>query len=105
MESDDVSAFSKFLTDWRVIARNPDFQLGIHVESPGGFDRKLSDRFVRDRVIFDFFAGEALLVDEDKAEVGEDEIVTDDFEGDLNLLAFDEDGGKFLIEFCRVDLR
>lgn len=59
----DVDLLGELLLDRNRVARNPDFQFGVQIESTGSFDSEVCDRAVGHAVVFDFLAGQTLFVD------------------------------------------
>ena len=92
----DAELFVELLLNWRCSPRDPNLQLGIKIKGARRLDAEVGDALVRDRVVLHLASRDALLVDENKPLVGENEVVADQLVGVFNLLA----RSKNLAEIC-----
>ena len=98
-----VQLFVESLLDRHRVPRDSSFQLRIKVEVTSSFNTKVSDIFVRKRVVLDLVAGEALLVYEQEPLIREDEQIPDKVICLLDLFVRRQDLPKVTLKLVHVD--
>ena len=83
----DVDLLGELLLNRCRIARNPDLQFSVQVESSSGFDGEVRDLTVEHAVVLDLLTGKPLLVDHQQPTVREQERIPHQLIRRVNLLA------------------
>ncbi len=101
----NVRSFLERFLNWRGTARDPDFQFCIQIECTGSFNRKPHDRLVRDALIIDLAARNALNIHKNQPLVRENEKVANNLVGKADMFSLDQNPVQFMSEFPGIDLR
>ena len=100
----DVRVLAELEDDRLLAALDPDFDLGIEIEVPGGFFREVVDALVGDACVLALLACHPLLVHQEQAVVCKNDEITKKFVGVLDRFPVDQKICEFFFEFRGIDL-